>query len=39
MIDDSIQNVAVMVEKQVNKTVKGVNKSAKKLFRGIKRKF
>jgi hypothetical protein len=32
MIDDSIQNVAEMVEKQVNK-------SAKKLFRGIKKKF
>ena len=39
MIDDSIQNVADMIEKQVNKTVKKVNKFAKNLFRGIKRKF
>jgi len=39
MIDDSIQNVAELVEKQVNKTVKRVNKSAKNLFKGIKKKF
>jgi len=39
MIDDSIQNVAELIEKQVNKTVKKVNKSAKKLFKGINNKF